>query len=444
MDSVVFEARRRRTIRRLLRWLGLLLVLISATGSSAAGPRDVTVATTEVFDQVWQTVKNKFYDPALHGVDWDAVKGRYRPLVAVAVSEAERAAIFNRMLHELGASHTAYLTANEPAYYDLLDIFAGGLRLDLKRLFSDGEVAYTGIGIFTQEITGKTFVRGVLDGLPADQAGLRQGDEIVAVDGKPYAPIGSFVDRRGRPVTLAIRRVLDGPVLDVSVVPERIRPNQAFLRAMAASARVIEQGAKKIGYIHVWSYAGRQFQALLERELHSGKLKDADALIWDLRDGWGGAQVEYLDMFNGRGPLVDLIDRAGKQSLENVKWQKPVAMLINGGTRSGKEILAYGFKKYGFGEVIGTRTTGAVLAARAFLMADDSLLELAVGDVRVDGERLEGTGVAPTIEVPFRLEYAHGWDPQLQRAVSILSTQGRQESDGRPQRRPERPRRGSC
>ena len=73
-------------------------------------------------------------------------------------------------------------------------------------------------------------------------------------------------------------------------------------------------------------------------------------------------------------------------------------MLVNGGTRSGKEVLADGFKKYRLGEVIGSRTEGAVLAATVFLIGGGLLL-LAVEDVHVDGERLEGVGVAPTIEV---------------------------------------------
>jgi C-terminal processing protease CtpA/Prc len=55
----------------------------------------------------------------------------------------------------------------------------------------------------------------------------------------------------------------------------------------------------------------------------------------------------------------------GDREFENVKWRKPVAMLVNAGTRSGKEVLAYGFKKHKLGEVIGTRTEGAVLAATA-------------------------------------------------------------------------------
>jgi carboxyl-terminal processing protease len=91
------------------------------------------------------------------------------------------------------------------------------------------------------------------------------------------------------------------------------------------------------------------------------------------------------------------------------------------GTRSGKEVLAFGFKQYHIGEIVGTRTARAVLAATAFLLRNDSLLLLAVEDVLVDGQRLEGVVVTPTIDLPFDPAYAAGKDPQLERAVQVLS-----------------------
>ena len=167
---------------------------------------------------------------------------------------------------------------------------------------------------------------------------------------------------------------------------------------------------------------GRRDADAFEEAISTGRLKDVDAVIWDLRDGWGGmAQPGILDVFDPRGPTMTVTNRAGETNSINVKWRKPVVLLINGGTRSAKEILAYGFKKYGFGPVVGTRTKGDVLAARAFMLSDGSLLELAVDEVRVDGERLEGAGVAPTVEVPFTLEYSNGADPQLDRAVEIAA-----------------------
>jgi len=93
---------------------------------------------------------------------------------------------------------------------------------------------------------------------------------------------------------------------------------------------------------------------------------------------------------------------------------------VNHGTRSGKEILAYGFKQYDIGAVVGTKTAGAVLGGSPFLLQDSSLLYLAVVDVFVNGERLEGKGVTPDIEAPFEVEYAQGKNPQKERAIEVL------------------------
>jgi carboxyl-terminal processing protease len=325
------------------------------------------------------------------------------------------------MLAELDASHTGYYTRADTAYYDLADIFSWGLRRQLPELFPDGKVAYTGIGVFTRSLEGKTFVSGVLGGLPADRAGLLVGDELMAVDGAPFEPVTSFAEQSGHKMTLTIRRERNGTPRHVTVAPTRIEPNDAFLDAMRASAKVIERGGARIGYIHVWSYARSDYQELLAQEISTGRLKDADALIWDLRDGWGGAQPDYLDIFNARAPTMVTTGRGGDRSVVNAKWRKPAAVLINGGTRSGKEVLTYGFKKYAYGPVIGTRSAGALLAARAFLLGGGGLLLLPVADVAIDGERLEGSGVTPTIEVPFDLPYAAGADPQLERAVDELA-----------------------
>jgi carboxyl-terminal processing protease len=379
-----------------------------------------TATGLAVFNEVWHTVRERFYDPTLRGLDWAAIGEYYRPLASMASNEAQ-SAILNRMLAELAASHTGHYTSDDPAYYQLLDIFSGSLRQEIRRLFPDGQITYPGIGVFTRQIDGKIFVSGVLAGLPAARAGLLVGDELLTADGMPYQPIRSFTARVGQEVVLQIRRQPDGPVQRLMVLPEQIKPGAAFIQAMQESVRLVEADGVKVGYIHVWSYAGPQYQRLLEREISTGMLQHADALVLDLRDGWGGAQAQYLDLFHSRGSTVTMTARDGDVSIANVKWRKPVVMLVNGGTRSGKEILAYSFKKYGLGEVIGTRTAGAVLAGRGFLLSDGSLLFLAVADVLVDGQRLEGIGVTPTVEVPFPLEYAQGNDPQLDRAVELLS-----------------------
>jgi carboxyl-terminal processing protease len=374
----------------------------------------------EAFDEAARLVRDRFYDPKFGGKDWNAIVDRYRPRFIEAANKKAKAAVINAMLAELGASHMIYATVDEPAYYQLVDIFRYGLRDDIRKHFPDG-ISYPGIGIFTREVEGKTFVTGVLAGQAADKGGLKVGDEIVSVGGARFEPVASFRDKVSSAVKFEIRREKNGPLSSLEIRPQRIEPRKAFQTAMRDSARIIEANGKRIGYIHVWSYAGQDYQDILEEELSEGKLKDADSLIWDLRDGWGGARPEFLDIFNARAPDLTFTERSGKTSYAGFKWRKPAAVLINGGTRSGKEVLTYGFKKYGYGEVIGTRTAGALLAGRGFLLSDGSFLMVAVNDVAVDGERLEAKGVEPTIAVPFDIRYSAGADPQLDKAVEVLS-----------------------
>jgi carboxyl-terminal processing protease len=410
-------------------------VLALAAGAAAFGARPAGAASlsesdalhaggnTANFDQVWELARDRFYDPSLHGLDWEKVKTRYRTQAIAARSREEAAVAINAMLAELGASHTHYYTSDEPAYYQLADIFSGALEhRGLERVFPKGEVAYPGIGAFTEiDASGRTFVTGVIEGAPA-QATLVLGDEILSVDDRPFRPVDSFRGKVGSPVSLQIRRAAGAAPMTISIAPADLHPGEMFLHGLEASARVIVAGNNaRVGYVHVWSYASRRYQSALEDLIGEGALKDADALIWDLRGGWGGAQPQYLDLFNPRAPTMQVKDRNGDTGLVDVKWRKPVAMLINEGTRSGKEVLAYGFKEYRLGELIGQRTEGAVLAATAFLVGDDGLLLLAVEDVLVDGKRLEGVGVEPTIEVKFDSRYAAGADPQLDRAVQVLA-----------------------
>lgn len=377
-------------------------------------------ARIATFEEVWRTVRDRFYDPDLHGLDWSEVRERYMPDATAASSEEALASVVNNMLSELHASHTRYYTPHEPEYYQLCGIFAGALRRrGLERAFPGGRISYPGIGVLSRVgMQGRNMITGVIEGTPAQQAGLLAGDEIVLADGAPFQPVQSFRGKVGKEVVLGLRRA--GAFMQLPVTPLDIEPNQMFLDGLKASARIIQANGRSIGYVHVWCYAGSVYQRTLEHLLSQSPLNDADALIWDLRDGWGGAIPEYLDLFNTRAPTMQVIDRSGASEFENVKWRKPVAMLVNGGTRSGKEILAYGFKKYRLGEVIGSRTEGAVLAATAFLIGGGLLL-LAVEDVRVDGERLEGVGVAPTIEVQADPASVGLGDRQLDRAIAVLS-----------------------
>src|SRR4051812_8765071 len=155
-----------------------------------------------VLEEVWQTVRDHFYDSTLRGLDWVSVRERYAPQAAAAGSDDALALVINAMLAELHASHTDFYTQADPEYYQLADIFAGALRRrGLDRVFPGGKITYPGIGIFARpDSEGHIFVTGVIDEGPAQHAGLLVGDEIVAADGAAFRPVLSFRNKTGSPV----------------------------------------------------------------------------------------------------------------------------------------------------------------------------------------------------------------------------------------------------
>ncbi|MBF2075244.1 MAG: PDZ domain-containing protein [Synechococcales cyanobacterium C42_A2020_086] len=428
------------TRRGLPMGLGILAALVLLGGSllsvlphSAAidtPPASQETTWVPLFEQVWQTVAEKFYDPELNNVNWVAIRQRYQPQVAQARDREAAAAVINSMLAELNTSHTRLYIPEEPAYYQVLGIFvprSSELR-DQIQPFLNGTIAYREIGIITAQQEGKTFIKAVLDGSPAAAAGLQTGDQILSVDQQPFHPIRSFAGPAEQSVTVRIQRTPDPQSQqDVVVTPRLFDGTTMFLDAQSESVAVVEQAGVAIGYIHIWSYASDQAQQLLEQELLYGRLKEADALVLDLREGWGGAPMTVLNLYNDRDLSITNIPRNGNRYTSYSAWQKPVVMLVNEGSRSAKEILAYAFQQYGIGTVVGSRTAGAVVAGQPFVMQDGSLLYIAVADVYIDGNhRLEGVGVTPDVVVPAPLPYAQGADPQKERALAIAAEQVQQ------------------
>jgi len=391
------------------------VLALSGEAGRAEPALDRAVGPAAVMDEIGTLVRREFFDP--DGLKaFDAAEPRFRELAASGrLDEAAE-----QWLATLDSTHTGRFTPDGIDYYELSEVFHRGIR-DRHELFPPrGIVTYPGIGMVAREIEGKLFVADVYDGSPAAESGVRVGDEVLAVDGRPYEPIGSFRDKVGRTVTLDLRRDAGAPPISVPTPVERLQPRDMFLEAIRKSSRLIEVDGRQVAYLRIWAFAVSGVEDLIAELLTSEPLARAEGLILDMRGRWGGAPADAADMFVGRSGHMTVTERDGDEHVVNMRWQKPVVGIIDEGSRSGMEILAYGLKKAGV-PLVGTKTAGAVVAGRAFRLRDNSLLEVAVLDVHVDGRRLEGAGVAPDVEVPFDLRYAAGADPQLDRAVTEMS-----------------------
>ena len=381
-------------ITRRAAFVALLFVATAAHAQySSDTPGNPFAPVRLLFDEVDKIVAEHFYNPAAIPKFRNFLNARKATTQTIPDADEGIA----QALRSLNASHTGRYTPDQIEYYELLDIFqTQGFRK--TPALHDGHIAYAGIGLAARDIEGRSFVTHLYDGGPAQKAGLRVGDEIVNVDGRPYHPILSFRDRAGSNVAVAVRRDARADPIAMDVPVAWLRPNQTLSEAIRNSVRVIEKDGQRIGTLRLWTYGSNGMNSLMTEIIASEALRNVDGLVLDLRSRWGGRGSEASDLFLSRTRDMTIIGRDGKETPYVARWRKPLVAIIDGGTRSA----------------------GAILTARSFLLSDNSLVLLAINDVKLDGKRFEGIGIAPDIEVPFDVRYANGADPQFDRAVIEL------------------------
>ncbi len=362
------------------------------------------------FDQIIQVVSTQFYDKNLHKdrlkSDWGKMVAASRDKLKAVRTRTEFVNLVNELLEGLQASHSEYLPDTDMGFSLLKSVMGGG--------FEGNQIEH--IGVMGTRQNGEFVVAGVLEGYPAQQAGLKSGDVLLQVNDKPFQTAGSFRGFAKKPMTLIYRR--NGEQQKTTITPIKENPLLSFYKATERSIKTLTLDGKKIGYIHLWTMARDDFRALLEKAALD-TLYNTEGLILDLRDGYGGRPQGYADPFFLPDVVMEQQPRGFVPREVKTGYGKPMVVLINKGTRSAKEFFAYEFKKTKRADLIGTTTAGAFLGARSFDIGEDGVLELPVVGLRVDGKRLEGVGVEPDVVVEPNATYEQD-DAQMTEAKRVL------------------------
>lgn len=390
-----------------------LLMLLTAAGTQAAE------RPLDIFEAVWREAKAGIYPQALAAKHF--TDSRYDALKAQAATAEDLYAltpVINDFLTELGVSHTRFYDDRSFAFYLFRSMFT-------TRALDDPPVRH--IGMQHAMVGGAHVVREVLHGYPAARAGLRRGDVLLQANGLIYAP-AHVIDPPGGAVDLLFRR--NGAIRRVTVETVHENPNRSFHDAMLNSAATFRVAGRNVGYVHLWSGTHPRILQSFQRLIRE-RFATHDAMILDLRGGYGGAWYDYLDPFfpDRTGYYRFTVEERRGRSEHRAEpkttpnhFAGPMVVLINEGTRSGKEALAYQFKAAGRAPLIGTTTRGAFLAGRAIFTnpAKPYFLFLAAAEPRLDGNRLEGRGVDPDITVAYPLDRSPATDPQLAAALAAI------------------------
>ncbi|MBS0031889.1 S41 family peptidase [Chitinophaga sp. 22321] len=371
----------------------------------------------QLFMDTWRMERDYFYDPHMHGVDWNGVKNKYLLLLEGARTREEVSFVINEMIGEMNASHT----------YN-----SGG---DLE----DSKVENVGyLGVDWQADGNYYKIKRIIRGAawnaearnPLDEPGINinEGDYILAVNGVPLTtaqePYSAFQSLAGKAVELTYntRPSFDGAKTAIvkTIGKEYRLRHLAWIESNRK--RIADATDNQVGYIFVPS-TGIDGQDELIRQFNGQW--DKAALVIDERFNNGGQIPDrFIEMLN-RKPLAYWAVRDGPPSAwPGYAHFGPKVMLINGWSGSGGDAFPDYFRKTGLGPLIGTRTWGGLIGISGMPGLIDG------GAITVPSFRMfdangtwfrEGHGVDPDIAVDENLgDMAKGVDPQLERAITEI------------------------
>ncbi len=367
----------------------------------------------------WRIMRDFFYDPGMHGVDWERVKRQYEPMVGDCASRGDLSFVLGEMIAELNVGHAYYMGggSDTPA-----TVSVGMLGCDFE--LHDGAYRISKIyqgGPWDSDARGPLSQPGI---------GVSEGDYVLEVNGVPVDtdkdPWAAFQGLAGMEVTLSVN---EEPSITDSVRHVVVEPvgSERDLRYRAwvegNRAYVEEESGGTVGYIYVpdTASAGRNDIA---RQF--GGQMHLDALIIDERwngGGWSPERfVELFDRHHGSYWAVRGADEGAPDP--GVGHYGPKCMLINESAGSGGDSFPFWFKERGVGPLIGTRTWGGLvgLSGNPPLTDGGYMTVPRFAFYNKDGTwGIEGHGVDPDIEVvddPALM--VDGGDPQLDKAIEVM------------------------
>jgi tricorn protease len=381
---------------------------------------DLRAEWDQIFEESWRQMKYFFYAPNMHGVDWDAMRARYRPLAQSVNHRADLTYVIGELIGELSSGHT-YVGGGEMPEPPKVKVGMLGAQFERD--------AQTGFYRIAKILHGQNWARTLRSPLTEIGVSVREGEYLIAINGTLTSKLNdmyeALLNTVGKQVTLKVNSQADEKgSREVVVIPiENEQQLYYYTMVQENIEKVDKASGGRVGYIHIPDMG---VPGLNEFVKHYYPQLRKKALIIDVR-GNGGGSVSPMIVERLRREIVmyemsrDTIARPDPDGL----LLGPKVCLINEFSASDGDIFPYRFKQYGLGKIIGKRTWGGVVGIRGSLPLLDGgqLMKPEFAPFGLDGKTwvIEGVGVEPDIYVdndPAK-EFA-GIDEQLNKAIEVI------------------------
>ncbi|MFK8165306.1 MAG: PDZ domain-containing protein, partial [Lewinella sp.] len=374
-----------------------------------------------IFNEMWRVNRDYFYDPGMHGVDWEAMKKKYEVFLPQVKTRPDLYRVMEWMGSELGVGHHRFgsrgTRLNNP------DRVGGGL-LGVDYAVANGRYRF-------EKIYGGLNWNGNLRS-PLTEPGVnvKEGEYLLEVDGKNVAGSDNlyrfFEEKADRLVELKVGPNADGS--DARMVMVTPIGNEYGLRNrdwVEGNIKKVDEATNgQVAYVYVPNTGGGGFQYFKRYFFPQVNKK---AIIVDERFNGGGQIADYYIEHLMRPYQNSWTYRYGKDQHAPVASIQGAKVLLTDETAgSGGDLFPYLWRKNNLGTIIGKRTWGGLVGVLGYpeFIDGGSVTAPNVGFWDKDGYRIENEGVAPDIEVEQTpAEVMAGKDPQLERAImEIMKT----------------------
>ncbi len=370
----------------------------------------------EMFDDAWRTMKYRFYDPRMHGFDWDAARAKYQPLVDHVGDRQELLNIINEMIGELNASHTG--AAPPPGGR------AGGVS-----------TGHLGIELEPDNAAGRYRVPYIYEDGPADKDWVKVGvgDYLIAINGKPVKAGNEYWQLLNYRLNRKVEVTFNNKPVEEGAWRTRIESISQGANSQLRYDRWVKERRKKVdelsggrvGYLHIQAMNPPSLRKF-EKEIR--EYRNKEALIIDERwNGGGNIEQELLAILVQREYQIWQPRGSEPSGRPFAGFFGPKVVLQNWRSASNAEMFPAGFRALGLGKVVGTPTMGAVIGTGSYSLIDGSTVRTpGVGVYLADPKKtnMENYGVQPDMFVDNAPEdNLAGRDRQLEAAVGELLKQ---------------------